>query len=269
MGLADITKPGVNSTPLQKRGRERVLILVKALPHVGQRHGETVCCAGVTPDGEWRRQYPIHFRRLKDQFKRWQWIEYDWIAPGLDDRRRESRRVQEDTIQVGDLMPPAERASFLEPIITGSTAEAAAKGMSLTLIRPANVRFRWSAKTLKRIDEERRAYEDAARQKSFLDPDVDLIALNPCPYAFHFDWTDSNGKAHSATCDDWETAATFYRRQQTMSSSEPLASIEKTFGAEYPNKGMAFAMGTHSRRPDQWLLVGVLRLNRSEQLSLL
>ena len=83
---------------MQKRGRDRVLILVKALPHVGQRHGETVCCAGVTADGKWRRQYPIHFRRLKDQFKRWQWIEYYWIAPGPDDRRRESRRVQEDTI---------------------------------------------------------------------------------------------------------------------------------------------------------------------------
>jgi hypothetical protein len=141
--------------------------------------------------------------------------------------------------------------------------------MSLTLVRPVSVRFRWSAKTPERIAEERRAYEDAARQKSFFDPDVDLIALDPCPYAFHFGWTDSNGKAHDATCDDWETAATFYRRQRTMSPSEALVSIEKTFGEEYPNKGMVFAMGTHSRRPDQWLLVGVLRLDRSEQLSLL
>jgi hypothetical protein len=117
-----------------RRGRERVLILVKALPHVGHRHGETVCCAGVTVDGEWRRQYPIHFRRLRDnQFARWQWIEYDWIAPGPDDRRRESRRVQEDTIRVGDVMPERERAGFLDPLIIGSTDEAAAKGMSLTL----------------------------------------------------------------------------------------------------------------------------------------
>jgi len=132
MGSVNISKPAVISTRLQKRGRDRVLILVKALPHVGQRHGETVCCAGVTADGKWRRLYPIHFRRLKDQFKRWQWIEYDWIAPGPDDRRTESRRVQEDTIQVGDLMPTGKRASFLEPIVTGSTAEAAAKSMSLT-----------------------------------------------------------------------------------------------------------------------------------------
>ena len=45
--------------------------------------------------------------------------------------------------------------------------------------------------------------------------------------------------------------------------------MEETFGEDYPRKGMAFEMGTHSRRPDQWLLVGVLRLDRPEQLSLL
>ena len=94
-------------------GHEEVLILVKALPHVGERYGETVCCAGLTLDREWRRLYPIHFRRLRDnQFRRWQWIQYDWIAPGPNDRRRESRRVQEDTIKVDKMMPEKERASI-------------------------------------------------------------------------------------------------------------------------------------------------------------
>lgn len=134
-----------------------MLVLVKALPHVGERHGETVCCAGVTLDGEWRRQYPIHFRRLRDQFARWQWIEYDWVAPGNEDRRRESRRVQEDTIRVGDEMPERERASFLSSLVMGSTDEAAAKGMSLALVRPAKTRFRSKAKTLEQIEQERRA----------------------------------------------------------------------------------------------------------------
>jgi hypothetical protein len=218
-------------------------------------------------DGQWRRQYPIHFRRLRDnQFSRWQWIDYDWIAPGADDRRKESRRVQEDTIQLGETMPERERAAFLDPIITASTAEAASKGMSLALVRPAQVKFRWRAKTQKQIAEERQAYEDAARQTSFLDDD--LKALNPCPYAFHFDWTDGDGKPHKATCDDWETAATFYRREKTMGAKAALADMERTFGEEYPSRGMAFAMGTHSRRAEQWLLVGVLRLDRVSQMSL-
>lgn len=256
-----------DTSPTPKRGRERVLVLVKALPHVGQRHGETVCCAGVTPGGEWRRQYPIHFRRLQAQFTRWQWIEYDWLAPGADDRRKESRRVQEDTIQPFGVMPQRQRAQFLEPILTGSTAEAASRGMSLTLVRPNNVRFRWRAKSEEQIAEERRAYKGAARQRSFFDRD--LIALDPCPYAFHFDWTDADGNSHRATCDDWETTATFYRREREMGAEKALASMEVTFGEEYPRKGMAFAMGTHSRRAEQWLLVGVLRLDQVDQPSLL
>jgi hypothetical protein len=255
------------SASSSKSGHEKVLIIVKALPQVGERHGETVCCAGITLDGQWRRQYPVHFRRLRDnQFKRWQWIEYDWIAPGADDKRRESRRVQEDTIQVGEMMPEKERARFLAPIITGSTAEAASKGMSLTLVRPTRSRFRWRAKTAEQIEEERRGYAAAAQQKSFLDPD--LVALNPCPYAFHFDWVDADGKSHKATCDDWETAATYYRREKAMGAEAALADMEKTFGEDYPAKGMAFAMGTHSRRSEQWLLVGVLRLDVILQPSL-
>lgn len=253
--------------PLLKSGHERVLVLVKALPHVGERHGETVCCAGVTLDGSWRRQYPIHFRRLRDsQFRRWQWIEYDWIAPGADDRRRESRRVQEDTIKIGEIMPEKERARFLAPFITGSTTEAASKGMSLTLVRPAKIKFKWKPKTVEQIANERLTYEAAARQGSFFDQE--LRALDPCPYAFHFDWTDADGVTHKATCDDWETAATYYRREKSMGSEGALADMERTFGIDYPARGMAFAMGTHSRRPEQWLLVGVLRLDPVRQPSL-
>ncbi|MGC1784849.1 MAG: hypothetical protein WA708_20205 [Acidobacteriaceae bacterium] len=258
-------KPELRESP--KRGHDRVLVLVKALPHVGQRHGETVCCAGVTLGGEWRRQYPIHFRRLQDnQFSRWQWIEYDWIAPGTEDRRSESRRVQEDTIQAGEIMPESERAHFLAPILTGSTTEAAAKGMSLTLIRPAKSVFHFKAKTAEQVAEERQAYEEAARQTSFLDPD--LSALNPCPFAFHFDWTDADGKPHKATCDDWETAVMFYRREKTVGAKAALEDMERIFNDRYPARGMAFAMGTHSRRAEQWLLVGVLRLDRVTQMSL-
>lgn len=268
MDSASTTERAAISTQSEKRGHERVLILVKALPHVGQRKDETVCCAGVTLERQWKRQYPIHFRQLRDQFKRWQWIEYDWIAPSSSDRRKESRRVQEDTIQLGDLMPPKERALFLDPILKGSTAEAAAQGMSLTLVRPVSVRFRSKAKTSDQMADERRAYKDAARQKSFLHPDADLIALEPCPYAFQFDWTDADGKGHIATCDDWESTAMYYRLQKEMDSSKVLAKMEKTFGEEYPRKGMAFAMGTHSRRPDQWLLVGVIRLDPVDQMPL-
>ena len=96
----------------------------------------------------------------------------------------------------------------------------------------------------------------------------DLIALDPCPYAFHFDWTDADGKSHKSTCDDWETAATFYRFEKTLGAKGALHEMGQIFNERYPAEGMVFAMGTHSRYPDSWLLVGVLRLDRVSQLDL-
>lgn len=246
-------------------GREKVLILVKALPHVGEKHGETVCCAGVTENGEWRRQYPIHFRNLKSKFKRWQWIEYDWILP-RDDARSESRRVQEDTIAIEGEMPSSQRARFLAPIVVRSTDEAVARNQTLALIRPKNVRFHFHKKTAEDIKKEREAYAFAASQKSFFDDE--LKALDPCPYAFKFDYWTEDGKSHKATCDDWETSAMFYNFQNRYGENEALAIMDKTFNEEYPRKGMAFAMGTHSRRSQQWLLVGVIRLDEIAQMPL-
>jgi hypothetical protein len=208
----------VSRQPAPKTGHERVLVLVKALPHPGRNHGETVCCAGVTADGAWRRQYPIHFRQLQDRFSRWQWIEYAYVLP-KDDRRHESRRVQEDTLQVFEKMPERERAGFLTPIIDQSTTAAAEKGKTLTLIRPVNPRFYWVAKPDDQIAAEKRANEAAARQLSIFDNEI--AALNPCKYEFRFDYATDDGN-HTGKCVDWETSATFYRWERQYGERRAL-----------------------------------------------
>ena len=70
------------------------------------------------------------------------------------------------------------------------------------------------------------------------------------------------------TCEDWETAATFYKWERSLGATAALDQMGVVFNEEYPAKGMAFAMGTHSRHPDQWLLVGVLRLDPVPQEGL-
>jgi len=249
-----------------KQGREKVLVLVKALPHAGRRHGETVCCAGVSATGSWRRQYPIHFRQLQHDFSRWDWIEYDWIRPKGDDQRKESRRVQEHTLKVSGHMRENERAGFLNPLLCASTKHAASQGMSLALIRPKSSRFYWKKRTQIEIDKERKAYRAAAQQLSLLDSE--LAALNPCPYEFKFDYQCEDGQLHRATCDDWETTAMFNAFQRRYGEQRALTEMDRVFNHNYPAKGMAFAMGTHSRFPDIWLLVGVIRLDEISQLSL-
>jgi len=42
-----------------------------------------------------------------------------------------------------------------------------------------------------------------------------------------------------------------------------------TYEEEYLKKGIRFALGTHSRRDEQWLLVGILRVDEQIQPELL
>jgi hypothetical protein len=50
----------------ERSGEAEAIILIKAAPQVGQRHGETVCCAGMDVHGHWLRMYPVSFRHLDD-----------------------------------------------------------------------------------------------------------------------------------------------------------------------------------------------------------
>lgn len=251
--------------PRGEKLKERVIVLVKALPHAGKKHGETVCCAGVTEQGEWRRQFPIHFRRLRSKFSRWDIIEYEYRFPE-NDKRPESRRVQEDSIQVIRKIPPKERAPFLASVVVQSTEIAAARGQTLALIRPKKLQFKPKKKTLEELSAEQSAYRDAASQGSFFDKE--LAELQPCPYAFKFVYEDELGGSHTSTCDDWETAAMFFRFEKEYGEQITLEKMRRTFEIDYPSKGMAFAMGVHSQYPKIWLLVGVLRIDDSPQASL-
>jgi hypothetical protein len=72
--------------------RERILITVKTYPTLSRKHGETVCTAGIRPDGSWIRLYPVPFRRLdqKEQYHKFDWIECD-VAASRKDIRPETR----------------------------------------------------------------------------------------------------------------------------------------------------------------------------------
>lgn len=60
----------------------------------------------------------------------------------------------------------------------------------------------------------------------------------------------------------------FRNFSQRLGVRGALLEMEKIFNERYPARGMVFGMGTHSRRPEQWLLVGVLRLDTVTQASL-
>lgn len=239
------------------------LILVKALPQPSKTYGETVCCAGITAQGAWKRLFPVRFRHLSGDtaFRRWNWVEFSYRRPTADPRM-ESCHVFEDTISVVGSLAGSNRSRLLSRVVVGSAVEAMAQGKSLALIRPRSVRFKIRPKQEGQIEAERAAFARAAQQGSMFDKE--LAKIEPSPFIFAFRFEDTAGQ-HTYTCGDWEIHATFWRWRQSMGEQAAIAEMHRVFGEEYPLKGMAFAIGNQAKRPQTWQLLGVIRLDEVQQ----
>lgn len=246
---------------------DECLILVKALPHRSSNYFETVCCAGVGRDLKWRRLYPVPFRILENaqQFARWNWISYKFTSPAHDGRK-ESQKVVPETIEISSKLKATERSSIACSLTRESISEAISREETLTLIKPEEVSFTWKKKSQAAIDDERNKHAALVKQVSMFDRLAN--PLEPCPFEFSFRWKSTAGTTHTHTCDDWETATAFSRRRELYGEIDGLNSLKQTYEVDYLSKGMRFALGTHSRRDSQWLLVGVLRVDDQAQLSL-
>jgi hypothetical protein len=242
---------------------EQTIILVKAWPQPSQKYGETVCCAGVTPTGEWRRLFPIRFRHLGGdaQFARWDVVQYRPEVPS-DDRRQESRRVDESSLAVVRTMQPRAREGFFDPLFRRSIADAAARSESLTLVRPKSLKFRSRPKSDADLDAERARRAKTMAQGSLFDKELD--AIEPCPYNLFVMFEDDAGK-HEMTCGDWETAAAFFNLRRQYGDAKALDHLRVTYEESYFQQGVALALGTVKKRPSQWLLLGIIRLNETAQ----
>lgn len=234
-------------------------MLVKALPQPSKTYGETVCCAGVTIEGQWKRLYPIRYRHLSGNsaFSRWDFVSFQYRQP-KSDRRVESCHVYEDSIVVDGHLRREERTRVLEPLIVPSAADAASRGQSLALVRPRNSRFTARPLSKLEIQQQRDSFKAAARQKSFFDKE--LADIEPSPYRFYFTFEDASGE-HTYQNGDWEAHAMYWREQARSNSAEALKWMDYTFNVEYPKRGMVFALGNMAKRPQTWQLLGVLRLD--------
>lgn len=246
---------------------ERSIILVKAWPQPSAKYGETVCCAGVTPEGQWRRLFPIRFRHLAGdkQFKRWDLVEY-LPRPPTGDRRKESRNVEESSLKRVGAMKPASRADFFSGLTRPSIVDAASRGESLALVRPENFEFVWKRKPAAEIEADRLKRARTLSQGSLFDKE--LAAIEPCPFDIRMKFTDATGR-HDMACGDWETAATFFKWREEYGEESALQRLKARYEGEYAEAGVAFAFGTMAKHPTTWILLGIIRLDESSQMKLL
>jgi hypothetical protein len=257
----------VMDTAPTRSGETEVVVIVKAAPQVGQRRGETVCCAGIDLYGNRLRLYPVAFRTLDDgqKFRRWDRIRFKWRMP-TDDGRAESRRVDQDSIAIEGELKRSEREAFLaRSIVTGINKEMEA-GRSLALLKPRVIDFRAEKKKQAEVDAEIKAFAVLHAQSDLFNTKA-IIPYQPCPYSFKYRYETDDGK-RDGTCQDWEMEATFFNWRKRYSEEQALAEMWRVFGEEYPAKGMLFAMGTHSLYPETWLINGVVRLDEVKQGTL-
>jgi len=253
---------------------DECFILVKAQPHRSSKYFETVCCAGIGRDGKWRRQYPVPFRILEDsrKFSRWNWIEYEFTRSEVD-RRSESQKVDPESIKPGRSLSRTERAKFINPLVRDSFDDADSRGESLTILRPQSIELSWSEKSEHEISSERAKHADLANQLSLFGQTAK--PLEPCPVQFKVKWKDSLGKIRNHECDDWETSTAFNRFERLYGRDRALKFIKEKYEDQYFEAGIVLAFSTHSRRNvtygtrNQWLLVGLIRLDYDGQGDLL
>jgi hypothetical protein len=249
---------------------DQAYIIVKAAPRSSQKFGETVCIAGIDIDGRWVRLYPVSFRYLGEpqKFRRWDLVKYRWRRPtAASDIRDESRRVDPGSIQIVGELATKERNSFLNRVAVSGLKKEREAGRSLALLKMEFVDFRHKRKTDDELTKEA-AVHQILRDQSDMFVAEQVIPREPCPYSFIYRYRDDDGQ-HEGTCQDWETEATFFRRRSETNEKSALDWMNNMFGAEYPKRGMALAMGTHRYRSDQWLINGVIRLNDELQGQLL
>lgn len=214
------------------------------------------------------------FRILNDdqKFRRWSWISYQFTK-SEGDPRLESQKVVPESLQVGGELRKGERAEFLAPLVRGSFGEANDRRESLTLVRPKRIEIIATQKSQAELELEAQKHRELANQLSFFDQTAE--PLRPCRMHFRARWLDQDGKERNHECDDWETSAAFNRFEAGYGSNQAVQFIKQKFEEQYFNAGLVAAFSTHSRRnvefgmANQWLLVGLIRLDETSQSSFL
>jgi hypothetical protein len=254
--------------------KKRVRILVKAFPQPSTKHEETVCCAGVTEDGEQLlRLYPIRYRRLpkEDQFDRYDLVEMT-MTKAPSDARPESYRVDEGSIRLIEKGKLADESKvrlwrpFIAPSIGVLIEENKSRGRSLGIIKPQPESLRFLIKEAKdsSLDDQEVASLVFNQASLLEDP---LKPLEKPRYGFYYQFTCADpsrctcaNNPHTHQIHDWEVQATYFHyKRRYKTEEETLAKMMQAYQDSIPARNLHFIMGTMAAHPRTFIVIGLLR----------
>lgn len=272
---------------MHKTKREKILILVKTYPTPSAKYVETVCTAGIRPDGSWVRIFPVPFRSYRDyqQYRKYQWVECSIYKSDKDERPESFHIERTKPMELGDFIGTADgwearRKLLLDQarIFTRQSEllEASASNTaSLAVFKPTAVRLHWSTAKAEEIEPHRLAAIRAQlAQRDFFEENYwrpDFKLAEQIPYDFKYEITDADGKTFTHKIIDWELGALFLNQKKVKGPEGARQDVVNKYGVEFlaPNKDMYLFMGTMYKFQkwnvaNPWTIIGVAPFPRVE-----
>lgn len=257
---------------LSKHQLRRIRILVKAFPQPSKKHEETVCCAGVTEDGqELLRLFPIRYRRLpkENRFNRYDLVEMKITK--ARDPRPESYQVDENSIRLiqRDKISDEAKVRLWQPFIFPSIGilkeENKATGRSLGIIRPQAQNIKFIVKEAKDSSPKDQKFANAIyRQASLLETPLNPLEKPKYSFSYQFVCADPTRctcieNPHTHQIHDWEVQATYFKyKRKYKTEKEALDKMQREYQERIPTHNLHFIMGTMAAHPTTFIVIGRL-----------
>jgi hypothetical protein len=270
---------------------QRVLITVKTYPTLSRKYGETVCTAGLRPDGSWIRMYPVPFRRLNEaeQYRKFDWVECRLRRHTADPRPETFRPVDFAELQaVGHIGTGQDWRERRELVLKTAAvfdrldlliAAAKSNQASLAVFRPAEiVDFFWEQEDREWDPTRLREMRERNSQLDLFDDNSwrqTFEIIPKLPYSFSYKFRDATGRTSEMQVLDWETGALFWNCLKDADGDESVAlgKVRDKYLHEFGGKDLHFFVGTtqqfHFVAPNPWVIVGVLPIPHERQPDLL
>jgi hypothetical protein len=245
---------------------KRILIVVKAYPEHSRKHGDVVCTAGLTEDGEWIRLYPIDYTKFRGFHKIQKYTIIDCeVKPAKGEKlgRKDSFRVRDGTIRTFDkgLVKPADwdgRKEWimphLSPSIEALREDFTRDRTSLGLIKPSEILEFYSKEDL-RTD----LHLMVDYQMTIEGAKVPIVTRIPHQFKYRFRCDGCVGEGvHDIQCEDWELLESYRSWGKRYPDPKGLWDKlhDKYFDYMVNKRDLHFFMGTHSQQPS-WLIIGL------------
>lgn len=240
--------------------KESLLLLCMAYPEISKKYGASVCMAGITQHGDFRRIYPVPFDKfIRFQFHKRETITYDINEKG--DYRKESYKIRPESLQHGELTDYEEiRQLCNENVTTIEELKNRWKDdrTSIGIIKPDLV-------DIKIIKRKNNIKINNLKKQQMLDGKQ--IPLDMLKYTVYYKYNCGDGckTIHKTMCLDTEVGQLYRNIKHKYNDLEIISKMKYRLFDWMKKRDLYFMMGNHSLHPTSWMIISLLYPKKIEQ----